>query len=459
MKLLLIHAYFLEEDEVEQKVMKPYPPLGLLNISAYIEQHGIDHRIFDSTFSSFRELENEILEFLPDVIGIYANFLTRKNILRIIDFLREKQLLDKTNFIIGGSDVKHSVEEYLNYGASFLVIGEGEVTFFELVTAIRDGGDHFQIEGIAFKDDFGITQINSPRDHIRDLDALPFPNRKKIDLLKYLSAWKSKHQYNSISVNTQRGCSFSCNWCSHAVFGDTYRRRSPKSVVDELVEIQREYKPDTIWFVDDVFTMSERWLVAFESELKNRSIRISYECISRADCLNEKIIKSLYESGCEMLWIGAESGSQKILDKMDRRVDVTQVRKTIQLAKKQGIKTGTFIMLGYPGETEQDINETIKHLKTANPDVFTINTAYPILGTRLHEDVKELILNNYNWTETIDRDIDYKRTYPKRYYDFAIRKVYNEVFAYKSKLAGQQLRSMKFKLKASVLSLLMLMNK
>ena len=453
MNLLLIHAYFIGEDEVEQKVMKPYPPLGLLYISAFVEQHGIEHRVFDSTFSSFKELKKEILTDTPDVIGIYANFLTRRNILRIIDFLKTESLLDEIQFIIGGPDVKFSMEEYLNYGADYLVIGEGEQTFLELINTLDKKGDISQIDGIAFKDSSGAVKVNDMRVHMRDLNMLPFPNRKKINLSKYLEGWKAKHGYNSITVNTQRGCSFSCNWCSHAVYGDTYRRRSAKSVVDELVEINRDYNPDSIWFVDDVFTMSELWLTAFADELKTRNVKIAYECISRADRLNENIIKTLQGSGCEMIWIGAESGSQKVIDLMNRRVDVNQVREMIQLASKHGIKTGTFIMLGYPGETEGDILETIKHLKIANPDVFTINTAYPIRGTHLHGVVDGITLNDDNWAETIDRDVDFKRTFPIRYYDFAIRKVYNEVYAHKSKMSGNKLKTMKFKLKAFVASI------
>ena len=459
MNLLLIHAYFIHEDEVEQKVMMPYPPLGLMYISAFVEQHGIEHRLFDSTFSTFEKLKKEILENTPDVIGIYANFLTRRNILRIIGFLKEESLLSRIKFVVGGPDVKYSINEYLDYGANYIVIGEGDQTFLELIIALDNHTDISKIDGIAYKNRDGKVKVNNPRAHIRDLDSLPFPNRKKINLSNYLNTWKEKHGYNSITVNTQRGCSFSCNWCSHAVFGDTYRRRSAKSVVDELVEIQKDYNPDSIWFVDDVFTMSERWLNGFAEELKSRKIKISYECISRADRLNENVIKTLHGSGCEMIWIGAESGSQKVIDLMNRRVDVNQVREMIQLASRQGIRTGTFIMLGYPGETGEDINETIHHLKTANPDIFTINIAYPIRGTHLHNRVKDITLNDDNWARTIDRDVDFKRTYPRRYYDFAIRRVYNEVYAHKSKLAGKSIKTMILKMKSFAASIAMAISK
>jgi len=159
-----------------------------------------------------------------------------------------------------------------------------------------------------------------------------------------------------------RGCPYTCKWCSHAVYGDTYRRRSVENVVKELKIIAEDYSPDRIWFVDDVFTQSEKWILSFSEVVKSEKLNIEYECITRADRLNENILNSLKDSGCKMLWIGAESGSQKVLDLMDRRVDADKVREVLLMAKRIGIDTGTFIMLGYPGETQKDINETITHL-------------------------------------------------------------------------------------------------
>ncbi|MEZ5195386.1 MAG: radical SAM protein [Bacteroidales bacterium] len=260
-------------------------------------------------------------------------------------------------------------------------------------------------------------------------------------------------------MNTQRGCPFTCNWCSHAVYGDTYRRRPVKSVIAEIKELIVEYNPDSFWFVDDVFTMSEKWLMDFQQELQANHLKIKYECITRADRLNEKIIKTLKNTGCEMLWIGAESGSQKVIDLMDRRVDIKVVREMIKRSKNQGIKTGTFIMLGYPGETSKDIQETIYHLKESNPDIFTINIAYPIRGTKLFEDVKEKIVPVEADFETIDRNVDFKRTYNRKYYDYAIRKVYNEVNYHKYKLNKKNVLALKCKLKSATASIGMIIYK
>ena len=310
------------------------------------------------------------------------------------------------------------------------------------------------MKGIAFKDQDRII-INPPRNYIKDLDSLPFPNRKKIDFKNYLTIWKDNHGYSSITINTQRGCPFTCKWCSHAVYGDTYRRRSAKNVVQELKYISREYRPDRFWFVDDVFTMSKKWLQEFNLELKNENLSISYECISRADKLDEESVNLLKESGCSLIWIGAESGSQKVLDLMDRRVDARQVREMIKLAKNAGIQTGTFIMLGYPGETEEDILESIEHLKDCDPDFFTINKAYPIKGTKLYDDVEDLIVGKKDWKTTPDNEIDFQRTYKSRYYDFAISKVYNDVWQSKLRKNGEQLKSLTCRIKSVAASVAM----
>ncbi|HPE56066.1 MAG TPA: radical SAM protein [Bacteroidales bacterium] len=432
MKVLLTHGFFLEDDPIEKAVMRPYAPLGLLYISAYLDQNTKEHEVFDSTFQSFQELKNKLQNFIPDILGIYANFLTRKNIIQIVNYIRGTEKLKHMVIALGGPDVRFHTEDYLHKGIDFIIVGEGEETFLELVKAIEMQQEVSGIKGLIYKNDEGELIQNPERTHIRELDGLPFPNRHKINIQKYLEVWKNHHGYSSVTVNTQRGCPFTCNWCSHAVFGDTYRRRSPESVVNELELIKRDYNPDSIWFVDDVFTMSERWIDHFSEELQKRNLKISYECISRADKLNEEIIIKLRDTGCKTLWIGAESGSQKVIDLMDRRVDVLRVRAMIRLAKKHGIEAGTFIMLGYPGETIRDIRETITHLKESLPDTFTINLAYPIKGTRLYDEVANQITTHVNWSETPDRDIDFKRTYKRAFYDFAIRKVYNEVYAHRS---------------------------
>jgi anaerobic magnesium-protoporphyrin IX monomethyl ester cyclase len=453
MKLLLTHAYFLHEDVKEQKIMRPYPPLGILSISAYLEQNGIEIEIYDTTFSDKNSLKKYLLQERPIAVGIYVNLMTKLNTLELIHFIKEN--IGQTKIILGGPEVTYSAENFLRYGADFVVIGEGEQTMLELCSAIFSSNASFnKIDGIAYLEGDRYVQT-AGREKIKSLDELPFPARHKINLAQYLDTWKKRHGQNAVSISTMRGCPYTCKWCSRAVYGLSYRRRSPVKVVEEMEEIKHRYNPDSLWFVDDVFTISHKWLTELAEEIKRKKILIPYECITRADRMNEHVIRMLKETGCFRVWIGAESGSQKVIDLMDRRVDVEQVRVMIQQTKAAGIETGTFIMLGYPGESEQDIEETIHHLKQSNPDYFTITIAYPIKGTELHQEVEVFQTAEMDWATSTDRQIDFKRTYPAKYYAYAVRRVVNEVSAFKALEKNQFRKVIQFKSKSLLSKTLM----
>ncbi|MBK6929587.1 MAG: B12-binding domain-containing radical SAM protein [Saprospirales bacterium] len=442
--VLLTHGYFLHEDPKERAIMKPYPPLGILYLSAWLDRHGVANAVFDTTFSSREILQQHLLAQRPGIAALYTNLMTKLNVIAIMRFIRSQQALQHTRIVLGGPDVTHNAAEYLGAGADILVIGEGEQTLLELVHAMhatpawRTPHAVFSaISGLAYRLPDGSVHRTAAREKLRDLDDLPLPNRQKIDLQSYLDAWKHAHGHSAMTISTQRGCPYTCRWCSTAVYGQSYRRRSPKAVADEIEWLQAHYDIDLIWFVDDVFTVSHKWLEGFHAELRQRGIRAPFECITRADRLNEPAIALLRDCGCFRVWIGAESGSQRIIDAMDRRVDVQQVRAMIQAARRAGIQAGTFIMLGYPGETESDIRATVEHLKTSNPDLFTITVAYPIKGTGLYEEVASTAFSDLPWADRTDRDLDFRRSYPRRYYDFAVRWTVNAVHWHKAKLAGR----------------------
>ena len=449
MKVLLTHGYFLSEDAKEQQIMRPYPPLGLLYISAFLKQQGIINQVFDSTFSDKAALDQLLAEWQPDVVAIYTNLMTKLNVLDIAKRIKENY--PEVKVVMGGPDVSYNTANYLKNGADYVVIGEGENTMFELVQFLEQTPEAqpHDISGLAFMDADGNEVKTAARVKVRDINELPIPNRDAIPIDKYLDAWKSHHGQSALNVSTQRGCPYTCKWCSTAVYGQSYRRRSPEKVVEELKEIKEKYNPDTIWFVDDVFTVSHKWLKAFVEALDAAGFTIPFECISRADRMNEEVIGLLKKAGCFRVWIGAESGSQKIIDAMDRRVSVDQVRNMIIETRKAGIETGTFIMLGYPGETEEDIKETINHLKISNPDHFTITVAYPIKGTSLYTEIEERKTTDPEWHLSTDRDIDFERTYHRKYYDYAVSHVISEVNYFKAKKAsGLSTKTMKLALKS-----------
>lgn len=429
MDVLLTHGYFLADDPAEQRVMRPYPPLGILYISSFLTLHGVSNSVFDTTFATRDALEERLASSQPGVIAIYVNLMTKLSVLRVIRYIKGHPALRASRVVLGGPEVRAHVRELLEHGADAVVIGEGEATMLELVRAIGAGGDGAlaAVSGVAFKNQSGEIVVTPERALIKNIDELPLPNRAGIDISAYQRTWKERHGLDAVSVSTMRGCPYTCRWCSRGVYGLTYRRRSPESVARELEEITACYRPDTIWFVDDVFTISREWLAGFAEALARRALSIRYECITRADRMNADVVRLLKASGCYRVWIGAESGSQRIIDAMDRRVKVEQVREMIGLCKESGIETGTFIMLGYPGETEADIEETIRHLKRCAPDHFTITVAYPIKGTEFFQDVEARMTGSFDWESQTDREREFERTYPRRYYDFAVRRVVNEM--------------------------------
>lgn len=447
MSIVLTHAYYLFEDEKEQKIMKPYPPLGLLYVSAYLNQNGINNNVYDSTFYSFEEQLTFIEEKQPKVISIYANLMTKLNVIKLIHVLTSNKKYGSPKIVLGGPDITYNVENYLQLNVDFLVIGEGEETMSELYNAIVEKQPYNKIQGIAYQEDGQIIKT-PPRIKIKDVSELPTPNRAAIPVEKYLETWKTHHGQSSMTVSTQRGCPYTCKWCSTAVYGQSYRRRPANLVAEELKSLKDTYNPDSIWFVDDVFTVSHKWIKSFHEEVLKQNAIIPFECITRAERLNDEILQLLKEAGCYRIWIGAESGSQKIVDAMDRRVDINVVKSAIQKTNALGMETGTFIMLGYPGEDEEDINKTVKYLKAANPTHFTITIAYPIKGTSLYNEIEDKITLQPDWNSSTDRDIDFKRAYKKAYYNYALKYVINEVNHQKQKQQGNYMQAFKMKTKS-----------
>jgi len=423
--LLLTHGYFLSEDATERRIMKPYPPLGILSLSAYLKRQNFSVEVFDSTFETLAHFRIAVQRFQPNVVGVSINMMTKFNALKMIRIAREHGC----RVVIGGPETAFYAEEFLAEGADVVVIGEGEMTLKELLYTwnINPDVSLHEINGLVFMGTDGNCIRTAPREKLASLDALPLPDRDAIDIPGYGAMWKAHHGYSSISVITQRGCPYSCTWCSHAVYGESYRRRSPSVVVDELEHIVSRWQPDMIWFADDVFTISHRWLFELEKELQQRGLHIRFECITRADRLNADVIRSLKRMGCKRVWIGAESGSQRILDAMNRGVTVEQVIAMTRKCRDAGIEVGTFIMLGYAGETKSDIEATIRYLQKSKPDIVLTTVAYPIKGTRFYEAMSDRItIPTQSFNTWNDRDIAINGRFSKRFYWFAHRRIVNE---------------------------------
>jgi radical SAM superfamily enzyme YgiQ (UPF0313 family) len=399
--------------------------LGILYICAHLRRKGLSVEVFDSTFASRQQLFEVLRQGPPSVLGVYANLMTRSNVVEILHIAKQAGW----QTVVGGPEPSAYIDQYLAAGADIVVIGEGELTLEELVPVLASTStDALQhVKGIAFRGMDGTLARTAPRDQIRDIDAQPWPARESIDLSRYLEVWREHHGVGSVSLITARGCPYHCRWCSHEVFGKTHRRRNPRSVADELEWLVNRYQPEMAWMADDVFTIHHSWLFQYAAELNRRGITLPFECISRADRLNPKVVETLAAMGCFRVWIGSESGSQRILDAMERGVTVEQVQAAVALCKSQGIQTGMFLMWGYEGEELDDVEATIQHVKKTDPDVFFTTVAYPIKGTPFFTEVAERIESLTPWSQGSDRDVRLRGRRSRRFYGFADQLLRSEV--------------------------------
>lgn len=414
MKLLLTHGYFLAEDPKEQQIMKPYAPMGILYLSAHLRAKGFEVEIYDSTFGSREELFRILHDGPPAALGVYGNLMTRANVVEIIGVGRAAGW----RVIAGGPEPANYADEFLDAGADIVAAGEAEITLEQLMAAEFDPSAWPAIDGIMFRESGRVVR-NPPARLLADLDAQPWPDRERVDIPRYLKTWRDHHGMSSISVITARGCPYKCNWCSHSVYGHTHRRRSPRAVAEEIEWLLARFKPDMLWMADDVFTIHQGWLLEYAAELKRRGIRVPFECITRADRVNERIADTLRELGCLRVWIGSESGSQRILDAMERGVTVGQVRRAVGLCKDRGIETGMFLMWGYDGEDISDIEATVDHVKQCKPDIFFTTVSYPIKGTPWFEKVASRLVDIKPWSQTTDREFQIRGRHSRRFYRYA----------------------------------------
>ena len=336
--------------------------------------------------------------------------------------------------ILGGPEAANYPREYLRCGVDVVVVGEGEETLQELLETLPERGPHrlHGVAGAVFRDEEGEVVTNPERTQIADLDSLPWPDREQIDLQRYIDVWRQHHGRGSVNLITARGCPYRCRWCSHGVFGFTHRRRSPADCAAEVEHIRDVYRPDMVWYSYDVFTIHHRWLFEFRRELEQRGVHMPFETISRADrMMKEEVLETLAAMGCFRVWIGSESGSQRILDRMDRKVKVEQVQWATRAAQRHGIEVGMFLMWGYDGETEDDIAATVQHVKKANPDVFLTTVSYPIKGTEYFDAVADRAVLDEDWERASDRDFKIRGRHSRAYYRHADRWLRSAVEAHR----------------------------
>lgn len=439
-KVLFSHSYFYRLDPKQWKAAQPYPPLGTITAAALLRQQGFEVCLFDSALSHG---PGELLPYLqkdkPDYLVMYDdgfNYLTkmcltnmREAAFKMIQMARQQEV----KVVVCSSDSTDHAEEYLKQGADYIIMGEGERTLLELLT----DADPAAVSGIAYYNGSKVCRT-APRPVLRDLDSLPMAAWDLVDIENYRSVWLQHHGYFSLNLATTRGCPFKCNWCAKPIYGNRYNSRSPIKVVDEIQYLVERYKPDHFWMCDDIFGLKPGWVTGFKQELHKRNLSISFKIQSRVDLLlQENTISNLVEAGLVEVWVGAESGSQKILDAMDKGIQISQIYQASAILKKHGVRLGFFLQFGYLGETPKDIAQTLKMVRRITPHNIGVSVSYPLPGTGFYQKVNSQMQTKSNWKDSDDLDTLYHSPYPASYYKILHRYVHK---LFRRQKAREQLR-------------------
>jgi anaerobic magnesium-protoporphyrin IX monomethyl ester cyclase len=318
--------------------------------------------------------------------------------------------------ICSSSDATDHFEKYLEKGADIIIKGEAEITLFKTISALKNKTDLAEVDGIVFKKEREII-TNKPRKALINLDELPQPAWDLVDINSYKKIWQKSKQAFTLNLATTRGCPFKCNWCAKPIYGNRYNSHSPKYIVQQIKYLLEHFNVQRFWMCDDIFGLKPNWVQEFNTALQAENLKISYYIQSRADLLlKENTIDALAESGLEEVWIGAESGSQKILDAMDKGTTIAQIYQSTKLLKEKNIRIAFFIQFGYLTETKEDIQKTINMIQELVPNNIGVSVSYPLPGTKFYDKVKDDLKLKSNWTDSDDLDMMFQGTFNAKFY-------------------------------------------
>lgn len=424
--ILLGQSYYLRFDPKLHEAMQPYPPLGTLYAASALRERGHAVALFDAMLAeSTDEWAAALDRHQPRFAVLFEdnfNYLSKMSLLRMreaaftmIDAARARGCI----VIAAGSDMTDHPEQYLARGAHYVLTGEGDETLVELIDHLtgRPAPALADIRGLAYLADDGTVTRTLPRPVIADLDALPFPAWDLVDRDRYRSIWRERHGYYSMNLVTTRGCPFHCNWCAKPIWGQRYNVRSAANVVAEIAWLHEHFQPDHIWFMDDIMGIQDRWIEEFAELLKARNLRIPFKSLNRVDLLlRGRTIPALAAAGAQIVWVGAESGSQTILDAMEKGTRVEQIYEAARKLHENGVKVAFFLQFGYPGETREDIERTLKMVRDLQPDDIGISVSYPLPGTRFYQAVKHELGERANWIDSQDLAMLYQGPFRTEFY-------------------------------------------
>lgn len=449
--ILFGQSYYLRFDKKLWDAMQPHPPLGTLYAASYMRERGYDVALFDAMLAESTQAWAEALaQHQPRYAVIFEdnfNYLSKMSLLRMreaafemIDYAKRHEC----TIIVAGADMTDHAEKYLARGADYVLLGEGEITLGELIEKLdtpkspprQQGGDLYEIQSLAYFENDKVIKT-PPRPVMRDLDAMPFPAWDLVDIEQYRTIWYEHHGYFSMNMVTTRGCPFHCNWCAKPIWGQKYSSRSALNVVQEMKWLKEYFAPDRIWFMDDIMGIQDKWIEEFADLLDEHNAHIPFKSLNRVDLLlRGNTIPALARAGATIVWIGAESGSQKILDAMDKGTQVEQIYEATQKLHENGVQVAFFLQFGYPSETRADIEKTLQMVRDLLPDDIGISVSYPLPGTPFHERVRTE-LSRENWYDSDDLAMLYQGPFRTEFYRQLHKVVHKD---YRSRKTWRSLR-------------------
>jgi anaerobic magnesium-protoporphyrin IX monomethyl ester cyclase len=433
--ILLAHSNFLVQDAKQQEKMRPYSPLSTLLAAGLLRRAGHRIALFDATFATdVGAFETMLDACRPSAVAIMEdnfNFLTK-----MCTAVRRETALSMIRaaaargcrIAVNGPDASDNPAMYLAAGAEAVILGEGETTLLDLVECWRDNREAATVSGLILA---GRDQLHAthPRRALQDLDGLALPAWDLLDVDAYRRAWGTAHGEFSWNIATSRGCPYSCNWCAKPSFGRRYTVRSPENVVQEIALLKQQIAPDHLWFTDDILGLDVDWICAFADEVRRADATIPFTMQSRVNLMTAPAAAALRDAGAREVWLGVESGSQKILDAMDKGSTVEAARGATRTLKDHGIKACWFIQLGYPSETWDDLIATRDLIRAEKPDEIGVSVAYPLPGTDFHDRVRAQIGRQRNWKDTGDLAMLFQGTYDTAFYRSVRDVLHDEVEA------------------------------
>lgn len=407
--VLLTHSNHLYSDPKQMEKMQPYPPLQTILAAAVLRENGITPHLFDPTLDyspgAFRaaldRARPDLIAVCEDDLNFISKMCLAHNRALAFEFARMASEAG-IRCVAHGADASDHVAEYLGAGFCAVLTGDIEYRLLGFVTG-------------------------NPRPFEVNLDTLPAPAWDLVEMGKYRAAWANRHGRFSLNLASSRGCPFRCNWCAKPIFGSRYRVRAAASVAAEMSYVKRRYAPDHIWFADDIFALSSRWTYDFAREVERLGASLPFKMQSRCELMTRGAVAALRQAGCEEVWMGAESGSQRVLDAMEKDLSVDAIRAACRNLRDHGIRACLFLQFGYPGEHWEEVEQTIRMVREAAPDDVGISVSYPLPGTRFHQIVRNQMGTKTNWEDSADLSMMYRGAFSTEFYRALADALHTEV--------------------------------